>query len=157
MPGPMAAPRHVARGPAGYTMVELVVVLVIASVLAAVAIPRLTDRTALQERGARDQLRGLLHTARQTAVAQGRDLCVLLIGTQARLVHTAGAACNPAQPVASRDGSGELAVAMPAGVALTGPAALRFSARGQLLAAGDVAIGVGSLGIVVRRDTGWVE
>jgi MSHA pilin protein MshC len=138
-------------------MLELVVVLLIAGILATVALPRLTDRSALQERGARDQLRGLLHTARQTAVAQGRDLCVLIAADRARLVHTAGAACNPGLPVLGRDGTGALAVAMPAGVSLSGPAALRFGARGQLLAGSDVAIGVGSLGVVVHRDTGWVE
>lgn len=151
---PAPAPGRRGRG---FTMLELIVVMLIASGLATVALPRLADRSALQERGAREQLRGLLHTARQTAVAQGRDLCVLLAGTQARLVHTAGAACNPGLPVLGRDGAGALAVTMPAGVSLSGPAALRFGSRGQLLAAGDVAIGVGSLGVVVRRDTGWVE
>lgn len=146
-----------ARRGRGFTMLELVVVLLIAGILASVALPRLADRSALQERGAREQLRGLLHTARQSAVAQGRDLCVLVAASQARLVHTAGAACNPALPVLGRDGAGALVVAMPEGVSLSGPTALRFGARGQLLAATDVAIGVGSLTVVVRRDTGWVE
>jgi len=151
---PASAPGRRRRG---YSMLELIVVLLIASVLAGVALPRLADRSALQERGAREQLRGLLHTARQTAVAQGRELCVLIAATQARLVHTAGAACNPALPVLGRDGTGALVVAMPVGVSLSGPLALRFSARGQLLAGTDVTLGVGSLSVVVRRDTGWVE
>jgi prepilin-type N-terminal cleavage/methylation domain-containing protein len=141
----------------GFTTVELVIVLVLMAVLSAIALPRMTDRSALQERGARDQLRGLLHQARQTAVAQGRDMCVLFTATQARLVHVAGNACNNANPVLGRDGQGALALQMPPNVALAAPASLRFTARGQITAASDVAISVGSMGLVVRRDTAWVQ
>jgi MSHA pilin protein MshC len=138
----------------GFTVVELIVVMAVMSLLAALAVPRLTDRTALQERGARDQLRALLNYSRQLAMTQQRDVCVLTTPTQARAVFTAGGVCAPAQPVPDPAGGGAYTIAMPAGVNLSGAALLRFNARGQPVPASDQTLFVGVLALTVYRETG---
>jgi MSHA pilin protein MshC len=138
----------------GFTTVELVVVMVVMGLLAAVAVPRLTSRTVLQERGVQDQLRGLLRSSRQLAVTQGRDVCVLLTPDRARAVYTAAGACASAMPVAGTGGEAELALTLPPGVVLGGAPLVRFNARGQLVPAADRTVTVGSLALTVSRETG---
>ncbi|KAB2871084.1 MAG: prepilin-type N-terminal cleavage/methylation domain-containing protein, partial [Burkholderiaceae bacterium] len=83
----------------GFTTVELLIVLVVAALLAALAVPRLTDRTALQERGARDQLRAMIGHAQRIAQTQQREVCVLTTPVQARAVYANAGACLPAAPL----------------------------------------------------------
>lgn len=134
-------------------MVELVMVMLLMSVLAAVAVPRLTQRSVLQERGVQDQVRGLLRSSRQLAVTQGRDVCVLLTPNRARAVYTVAGACNAASAVAGLGGEAVLAVDLPPGFVLGGAALVRFNTRGQLVPAVNLVISVGSLSLTVNRET----
>lgn len=138
----------------GFTMVELVAVMTLMGLLAAVAVPRMTQRTVLQERGVQDQLRSLLRSSRQLAVTQGRDVCVLLTPGRAHAVYTVAGACSVTANVAGLGGEATLAVDLPPGLALGGASLVRFNARGQLVPAADQVIGVGSLSLRVSRETG---
>jgi type II secretory pathway pseudopilin PulG len=137
-------------------MVELVIAMLLMATLAAIAVPRLTQRSALEERGARDQLRGLIEHARQSARVQNREVCVLLAAAEARVVYGTPTACNAAAPLPSPEGDGPQRLQMPNGVALAGPAALRFDARGRPFANTDQTLSVGNLALIVRRSTGHV-
>jgi prepilin-type N-terminal cleavage/methylation domain-containing protein len=53
----------------GFTMIELIIVIVIIGILAAIAIPRYVDMTAQARRGARDGLTGNLKAASSIAYA----------------------------------------------------------------------------------------
>jgi MSHA pilin protein MshA len=53
----------------GFTMIELIIVIVIIGILAAIAIPRYVDMTAQARRGARDGLTGNLKAAASIAYA----------------------------------------------------------------------------------------
>ena len=138
----------------GFTTIELVVVMLVMGLLAALAMPRLTDRSALQERGVQDQLRGMLMHSRRVAVTQSRDVCVLLTPTRARAVYTAANACAPALALADPGGAAAYVIDLPPGLALGGAALVRFNARGQPLPAVNQTITVGTLSLTVNRETG---
>lgn len=152
----MTAPPDRTRGATarGFTTVELVVVMMLMGLLAAVAMPRMTQRTVLQERGVQDQLRGMLRSSRQLAVTQGRDVCVLITPNRASAVYTVAGACSTAATVTGLGGEPSLAIDLPPGLALGGASLVRFNARGQLVPAADQVISVGSLSLRVSRETG---
>ncbi len=138
----------------GFTMVELVLVMMLMGILASVAVPRLTQRSVLQERGVQDQLRGLLRTSRQLAVTQGRDVCVVLTPNRASAAYTVAGACSTAAAVGGLGGEATLAIDLPPGLTLGGASLVRFNSRGQLVPAADRVISVGSLSLTVSRETG---
>ena len=138
----------------GFTMVELVMVMMLMGILAAVAVPRLTQKSVLQERGVQDQLRGMLRSSRQLALTQGRDVCVLLLPNRASAVYTVAGACSAAAAVGGLGGEATLAIDLPPGVTLGGAPLVRFNTRGQLVPAADLFISVGSLSLNVSRETG---
>lgn len=143
-------------GTRGFTLVELVVVLIVMGVLASLALPRLMDRRALQERGFLDQLRALVSYGRKVALAQRREVCVLLAPASVRVVYANGAACNPAAPVATPGSSEPFTVPVPNGVALGGAAQVRFNVAGQPAPNVDHLISVGGNSLTVSRETGIV-
>jgi MSHA pilin protein MshC len=60
----------------GFTMVELITVMVIAGVLTAVAIQLFFDNSAFQSRGFYDQVISTLRYAQKAAIAQNRFVCI---------------------------------------------------------------------------------
>jgi MSHA pilin protein MshC len=138
-------------------MVEMIVVMLVLGVLSAVALPRMTDRSALQERGAQEQLRGMLAYSRKLAVTQQRDVCVLLTPTRARAVYATGSpsACLPGIPVAAPGETSPYLVDAPLNVNFGGATQVQFNARGQPAATTNQTITVGTLSLTVQRETGF--
>ncbi len=60
----------------GFTLVELVTIMILMGILAAVAIPRFAGTSAFETRGFADQTVASLQYARKMAVAAGRNVCV---------------------------------------------------------------------------------
>lgn len=93
------------RGPGrqgGFTLVELVVVMILVAALAAVGAGRFADREPFAVQGVADQLVSSLRLAQATAVAQRRTVHVVLGASPATLRVCLDAACS--QPLATSAG-----------------------------------------------------
>lgn len=73
---PKAGARHpLSSRPAGFTLVELVVTLIIVGVLAAFVAPRFFGTHGFEERGFHDETLSALRFAQKAAIAQRRQVC----------------------------------------------------------------------------------
>lgn len=144
----------------GFTLVELILVMVVMGLLAGVALPRLTDHRSQDEMRTRDQLKATLRLARQVAVAQNRPVCFVRTAAQFNLVYaTGGGVCSLGGTVLTEPGTGAQALTeLPAGVALSGANTLQFDARGRLvpyLAGQSITVGT-TAPLLINHETGFV-
>jgi len=154
----------------GFTLVELVTILVVAAILAAVAAPRFFSRQAFEERGFYDQVLATLRYAQRVAIAERREVCVALTASTVSLSlnpsTTSGAACSAA--VNDPGSSTPYAIAVPAGLtlALAFPnPSFRFNGLGQPVSnagalLGDQTItvtGSDARSVTVWGQTGYVQ
>lgn len=163
-----------ARRPSGFTLIELVLVLIVMGILSAVAAPRLVSWQTMDQQGFRDDLRAMLRHAHKVAVSQNRDTCVVLTGaiptSQAVAVYASGGSCNMATPL-DDPGAGNSAsyctgtaycLQVPTGLTLTNTT-VYFSKRTGALWPSTLStqgINIGSLpapALTVFSDTGFVS
>lgn len=162
---------------AGFTLIELVMVLVLTGILAVFVMPRLFDRT-LDERGLHDAVKAALQHARRAAVAQRRFVCVsVAAGTGAagvlalRLdpvvresVSTVNCTVPLALPAPGRGCAASNEVCASRDVSLGGTSALIFDPLGRLVGSGGAVVGTaatvtvsGQPDITVEPETGAVQ
>lgn len=150
---------HLNRGTSrGFTMVELILVIIIAGILAAVAVPRMLGRTGFDTRGFADQLAATVRFAQKLAVAQHTDVHVRLTASDATLCYDAACATLAPGP----GGEKPYTVSTPNGVAIASPVStLHFDAGGRpvnLAARLDIQVnGSGTHHVFVEQETGYVH
>ena len=143
----------------GFTLTELVLVLVILGVLAAVAGPRFFGHNAFQGRGFYDEVKTAARYAQRLAEATqctvrfsfdggARAYSLTLLGGAGCL---AGAAPHPA------DGKPYAGTA-PAGITMVGgPLDVDFDGGGRSTLAGALTLEVGGRAFTIEADTGFVH
>lgn len=137
----------------GFSLIELVVIIVIAAILAALAIPYFNPRET-EAVWFREEVRAALRYAQREAVAQRRSVFVLL-PTPAQLRLCYDAAC--ASPL-NRITGGAYVLDAPAGVTMSASASpFSFDALGRPSPAGGVTLTVAGGTIAVAAETGYVH
>lgn len=148
----------------GFTLIELVTVLVLLGILAAVAIPRLGDVGAFEARGYYDELVSAARYGQKLAHATGCPITLTVSGSNYRLempnsvascpggpftLTTVGKSGNPADPYDRN---------APGGISISPAATVVFAPSGSATAATFTVSGGGfSRSFQVHGATGYVE
>ena len=155
----------------GFTLIELITVLILVGILAVTALPRFAEQSVFEARGFHDETKALLRYAQKTSVAQRRTVCVRFTANQAWLtVRTAAddTACGAHAAPGDAAPAGETLLAGPAGnppftiTSRSGgytspiPVSFRFEASGRP-SAGRVINVTGSSAVTVEAETGYVH
>jgi MSHA pilin protein MshC len=149
----------------GFSLVELVTVIVIAGILAAVAVPRMVSQGSFASRGFFDQAISTLRYAQKAAISQHQFVCITFTANSMSLTTGVTAACgtNLSGPDSS---PAPYTVTNTSGAAFTAvPAVLVFDALGRPMDAAGVqlaanrTINVSGYGvpITIERETGYVH
>ena len=85
---------HVKPPAAGFTLVELVTVMILTGILAFVALPRLDALGGFDARGAADQMEAWLLYAQKSALAQRRYVTITITNATTAPTMVLGNACN---------------------------------------------------------------
>lgn len=100
----------------GFTMVELIIVMILVGILAAYAVPKFAAMSSLSQDAWRDQVKSALRYAQKAAVSHRRLVCVDMSGATITLqiasAHGAGS-CNT--PLAGPGDTGSFGGSAPAG------------------------------------------
>ena len=179
MSGRLSVLRRYTSG--GFTLVELVVVLIVVGILAVAALPRFFGNE-FSERGFHDGVKAAIQHARKVAVASRRYVCITVVANGVTLdldptlpeANSAAVACNtplnlpvpqqrtPRLPVCPAN-----QLCAPPGVILAvlvpGTANFSFDPLGRPVSAGKALAGAttitvtGQPNIVIQADSGWVQ
>jgi MSHA pilin protein MshC len=145
----------------GFTLIELIMVIVILGVLAVFAAPRIINSDDFNARGFHDETLSLLRFAQKTAVAQRRTVCVTLADAGVSMYMDTSTppdgACDasPAVALPNTPRGGKGLTAKVDGTVVT---AFQFTSLGSTNQAANVDITItNSSAITVETGTGYVH
>jgi len=146
----------------GYTVIELVVVIVILGIVAAIAGPRFFDTKVFSERGYADEVASAMRYSQKIAVGSGCNvqLTITLAGYSAFQQVASGNSCNAASStwsttVLTPDGRA-LAGTPPSNANVNAPATLVFNNKGAVIS-GAANLLVGPYTLALDAASGFVK
>jgi len=156
----------------GFTLIELVVVIIVVGILAIAVMPSMTGLQGFNDVGFRDSIKASIAFARKSAVAQRRNVHVALATNTLTFTidndvpDGVGAGQHPrnlvlpsASTYCGSGGAGNM-VCAPSGITLTGTNTLDFTPSGKL-SSGAIATftiaGKSSYSLTVEAETGYVH
>ena len=154
-----------AAADAGFSLIELVAILIVIGILAAFAVPRFADRTGFESRGFYDQAQGLVRYAQKIAIAQRQSapkgpLYVVIDANRISVCYDAACAAAVTDPISSAP----LVLNAPAGVTVDPVTTFSFGGSGAPSFGVQFAINVRSAGVgdvdrifYVEAQTGYVH
>lgn len=154
--------RVVSAACAGFTVVELVLVITILGVLAAIAGPRFFDTKAFDERDYYDELGAATRYAQKVAVASGCRVQVVIDAagyalSQQQSLSGHCDATDTSFPVMVRLADGQIMSGVaPAGVTVAPVVTFIYDPLGRTSLAADTTITVGSKPLIIQADSGVV-
>ena len=125
---------------------ELITVLVIVGIVAVAAVPRFFDNDVFQARGTADQVVAALRYGQKVAIAQHRNVSVII---------SAAASSNCGAALASGNVNCVISNAVAVSPAL--PVTVTFDALGRRVPNTAVSITVGTMTINIEAETGYVH
>ncbi len=149
---------------AGFTLIELVLVLMLVAALAVTAVPRFANRTDFDERAFVDSAFAAARYAQKRAIATGCDIQIQIDGSGYALWARSGCSTGAFNQTVSHPGRpGGFAETPPAGVSIPAGTEIYFDPIGRprdpgdnlLAAATDIAIG--TFVMRVEAETGFVH
>lgn len=155
-----------ARPQRGFTLIELIMVVVLLGILAAYAAPKIFNRSDFDARGMEDMTLSYLRYAQKTAIAQRRTVCLTLSSAGISMAlsnNPTTFGCSAASALNGPDGKASLAV--PGVSYSTVPANFSFDALGRPVDASGVVLAAvqtfvvsgSSRTISVEAGTGYVH
>ena len=167
--------RHLSRQPVsyvdGFTLIELIIVIILAGILSVVALPRIASNT-FDERGFHDSVKSVLQHARHVAIASRRFVCVDVADGVVSLTRDealpdgkTSIECNAALTLLFPEKScaSTNQICAPKGVFISGTSNLIFDPLGRLVnmpssmaSAANITIS-NQPNITVEPETGFVE
>ncbi len=145
------------RRAAGFTLTELVVVIVIATILSAFAISRI-NTTSFKTEGFANEAAATIRYAQKIAISQHRNVTVTFSAGSVALSYP-----GIGLPVHKPPGTEPFAINVPSGVVLSGTlaaTAVTFSALGRPTPGGTIIVSGGDISpitITVEAETGYVH
>lgn len=135
----------------GFSLIELIVMLVMAGILAAVVMPRF-NQPEIEASWFQEQVKASLRYAQRQAVAQRRNVYVFVTASSLELCYSATNPCPLADQVGDFATSNQYKITAPSGVTLS-PLTFSFNALGQPSAGAPFIVGAAT----VESETGYVH